>query len=253
MWYINIINLRNQNYDEGSFEFYLCRRGGRMETIMAYAKTYYLNIAFLRSEEAIAAYIDKVSPERKQRIETTKRLETKAALLGAGLLLNEVLTKTLGLSDLTLETNEHGKPALKNHPEIHFNLSHSADMAVLTVSDTECGVDIETTQRPHEAMGVANRFFSRNEYAAMMLSANPNEAFCRLWTLRESYVKMRGKGFAIGLSTLKCDFHRGVCTIYQDNLPQTDAFFKEFRDIHGYRVAVCTNEAAEYSICEWKL
>ena len=220
---------------------------------MAYAKTYYLNIAFLRSEKAIATYIDKVSSERKQRIETTKRAETKAALLGAGLLLNEVLQKSFGLSDTELTVNEYGKPSLKNNPDLHFNLSHSGDIAILTVSDTPCGVDIESTARPHEAMGVANRFFSRNEYAAMMLSANPNEAFCRLWTLRESYVKMRGKGFAIGLSTLKCDFHRGVCTIYQDHLPQSDAFFKEFRDIPGYRVSVCTNEAAEHSFCEWKL
>lgn len=220
---------------------------------MAYAKTYYLNIAFLRSEKAIETYIGRVSPERKARIETTKRAETKAALLGAGLLLDEVLKKSCGLSDIELERNEHGKPSLKNHPELHFNLSHSGDVAILTVSDTECGVDIESTQRPHEAIGVANRFFSRNEYAAMMLSANPNEAFCRLWTLRESYVKMRGKGFAIGLSTLKCDFHRGVCTIYQDHLPQTDAFFKEFREIPGYRISVCTNQMADHSICEWKL
>lgn len=220
---------------------------------MAYAKTYYLNIAFLRKEKAIETYIDRVSPERRARIETTKRAETKAALLGAGLLLDEVLKKSFGLSDIELERNEHGKPSLKHRPDLHFNLSHSGDVAILTVSDTECGVDVESTQRPHEAMGVANRFFSRNEYAAMMLSANPNEAFCRLWTLRESYVKMRGKGFAIGLSTLKCDFHRGVCTMYQDNLPQTDAFFKEYRDLPGYRISVCTNEPAEHSFTVWKL
>ncbi len=221
--------------------------------IMAYAKTYYLDIAFLKSEKAIETYIDRVSPERKSRIETTKRMETKAALLGAGLLLDEVLKKSFGLSDIETETNEFGKPSLKNHPEIHFNLSHSGDVVILTVSDAECGVDIESTQKPHEAMGVANRFFSRNEYAAMMLSADPNEAFCRLWTLRESYVKMRGKGFAIGLSTLKCDFRRGVCTISQDNLPQTDAFFKELREIPGYRVSICTNEPAEHSFSVWKL
>ena len=221
--------------------------------MMAYAKTYYLNIAFLRSEKAIETYIDRVSPERKARIETTKRAETKAALLGAGLLLDEVLKKSFGLSDIELEKNEYGKPSLKNHTDLHFNLSHSGDVAILTVSDTECGVDVESTQRPHEAMGVANRFFSRNEYAAMMLSANPNEAFCRLWTLRESYVKMRGKGFAIGLSTLKCDFHRGVCTMHQDNLPQTDAFFKEYRDVPGYRISVCTNEPAEHSFIVWML
>ena len=73
---------------------------------MAYAKTYYLNISFLRSDEAINTYIDRVSPERKQRIETTKRAETKASLLGAGLLLDEVLTKSYGLTEIELETNE---------------------------------------------------------------------------------------------------------------------------------------------------
>jgi 4'-phosphopantetheinyl transferase len=181
--------------------------------MMAYAKTYYLNFSFLLSEEAIRSHLHLVSPERQQRIETTKRLETKASLLAAGILFNEVMRKSLDISDPEIQNNEYGKPYLKNYPSIYFNISHSANIAVLTVSDTECGVDIENTAKPHEAMGVANRFFSRNEYAAMMLSANPNEAFCRLWTLRESYVKMRGKGFAIGLSTLKCDFHRGVCAM----------------------------------------
>ena len=221
--------------------------------IVAYAKTYYLNFTFLLSEEAIRSHLHLVSAERQQRIETTRRLETKASLLAAGILFQEVMTKSFGISDLEIQTNEYGKPYLKNHPSLYFNISHSANIAVLTVSDTECGVDIENTAKPHEAMGVANRFFSRNEYAAMMLSANPNEAFCRLWTLRESYVKMRGKGFAIGLSTLKCDFHRGVCTIYQDHLPQPDACFKEFRDVLGYRIAVCTQGVAEHSISEWKL
>lgn len=89
----------------------------------------------------------------------------------------------------------------------------------------ECGVDIEKIEASHNMMGIANRFFSLPEYNAMLLSQNPKEAFCRLWTLRESYVKMRGTGFDIGLSTLRCDFHRGVCSIYQDEILQTDAFF----------------------------
>ena len=169
-------------------------------------------------------------------------------------LLADALEKVYGVSlnSLSVQKNEFGKPYFENS-DIYFNISHSANIAVLTVADTECGVDIENTAKPHEAMGVANRFFSRNEYAAMMLSANPNEAFCRLWTLRESYVKMRGKGFAIGLSTLKCDFHRGVCMLYQDGIQQTDACFKEFRDVYGYRISVCTQGIAEHSISEWKL
>lgn len=220
---------------------------------MSYAKTYYLNFASLRSEEAISNYINEVTPERKARIETTKRLETKASLLGAGLLLKAVLKKEYGLSDFEIETNEFGKPFIKDHADLHFNLSHSGEIAVCTVSDTDCGVDIENTLAPHETMAIANKFFSRNEYVAMMLSPNPDEAFCRLWTLRESYVKMRGKGFAIGLSTLRCDFHRGVCTIYENHILQEDAFFREIKDVKGYRISVCTKGECEHSTEEIKI
>ena len=217
------------------------------------AKTYYLNFASLRSEEAIQKYINEVTPERKARIETTKRLETKASLLGAGLLLKAVLQKEYALSDFTLETNEFGKPFIAGREDIRFNLSHSGDVAVCTVCDTDCGVDIENVSTPHDAMAVANRFFSRNEYAAMMLSPNPNEAFCRLWTLRESYVKMRGKGFAIGLSTMRCDFHRGVCSLYENHILQDDAFFREIKDVKGYRISVCTKGECEHSTEEIKI
>lgn len=217
------------------------------------AKTYYLNFSSLRSEEAIANRITSVTAERQQRIETTKRMETKLSLLGAGLLLKAVMEKEYGIGEFTVDTNEYGKPFLKEYPDIRFNLSHSGDYAVCTVSDTDCGVDIENTTAPHETMGVANRFFSRNEYAAMMLSPNPNEAFCRLWTLRESYVKMRGKGFAIGLSTLRCDFRRGVCSIYEEHILQQDAFFREIREIPGYRVSVCTKGECEHSVEEIKI
>ena len=220
---------------------------------MAYARTYYLNFSSLRTEAMINTYLDHVTPDRKERIETTKRIETKASLLGAGLLLRYVLNGEYGLSDFTIETNEHGKPYIKEHPEIHFNLSHSGDIAVCTVSDTECGVDIENVNALHDTMKVANRFFSRNEYNAMLLSPNPNEAFCRLWTLRESYVKMRRKGFAIGRSTLRCDFHRGGCSMYQYDILQDDAFFRELKGVPGYRISVCTKGEAEHTLTEVKL
>ncbi len=40
--------------------------------------------------------------------------------------------------------NEHGKPTLKNHPHIHFSMSHCKVAAGCLVSDRPCGFDIET-------------------------------------------------------------------------------------------------------------
>lgn len=214
---------------------------------MAYAKTYYTNFSELFSDEAIAAHLDSVSAERRERIACAKRTETKASLLAGGLLIRAAL-KANGIEDPVIQVNEHGKPYLANHPELHFNLTHSGTFAVCTVSDTDCGVDIEQISGHHEIMAVANRFFSTKELMAMLMSPNQNEAFCRLWTLRESYVKMRGKGFAIGLSTLKCEFPRGACAIYEGGVHQADARFHEWKTIPDYRISVCTKGDAEHTI-----
>ena len=36
-----------------------------------------------------------------------------------------------------LSYGQHGKPYLRNHPEIHFNISHCEGLAVCVFSDTE--------------------------------------------------------------------------------------------------------------------
>ncbi len=215
---------------------------------MAYAKTYYTNFSELLSEDAVSSRLDKVSEARRERIACAKRLETKASLLAGELLIREALKASHGIENPVIAVGEYGKPYLPDEPNVHFNLTHSGTFAVCTVSDTDCGVDIEQISKPHEIMAVANRFFSTKELAAMLMSPNQNEAFCRLWTLRESYVKMRGKGFEIGLSTLKCDFHRGVCSIYESGILQKDASFHEWKTVPDYRISVCTKGEAEHTV-----
>ena len=97
-------------------------------------------------------------------------------------------------------------------------------------------------------MQLSSRFLSTLESDAVMMSENPNRAFCRLWTLRESYVKMRGRGFDIGLSTLRCDFHRGKASIYEGGVLQKDAFFKEIYGVIGYQASVCLKEERDVEV-----
>ena len=220
---------------------------------MNFAKTYYADFSKLLKEENRAPFMNLITEERRARIETCKREETKASILASELLLREVLRAQYGITELNLKTNEYGKPYLADHKEIHFSLSHSGTMVICTISDVECGADIEKIDKNHEVMGVANKFFSTAEYTAMYLSPNPKEAFCRLWTLRESYVKMRGKGFNIGLSTLRCDFHRGACSLYEGGILQADAHFKELKNVVGYRISVCTKGECTHEIFEAKM
>jgi len=214
-----------------------------------FCKTYYADTAaFINDESLIEKRLGEVDESRRERIARARFADTKADILAGGLIIKAALRDACGITKFKTEKNEFGKLYLSTHPDVFFNISHSGTKIICTVSDVECGIDIEDVAAPHRIMELSSRFLSTLETNAVMMSEDPNRAFCRLWTLRESYVKMRGRGFDIGLSTLKCDFHRGKASIYEQGVLQQDAFFKETQGIIGYQASVCTKEERENSV-----
>jgi 4'-phosphopantetheinyl transferase len=107
--------------------------------------------------------------------------------------------------------NRYGRPEidLSAHPDLpaslhplRFNLSNTRGLIACAISSArEIGVDVEDTERAGETVGIADRFFSPLEVAA--LHALPEEGrrsrFFDYWTLKEAYIKARGMGLAIPL------------------------------------------------------
>ena len=141
-----------------------------------------------------------------------------------------------------------GKPYVSNRDGVFFSVSHTGKYVLCAVSDTEVGADLEEIAEAQTVMPIADRFFTPLERDAISLSPSPAEAFCRLWTLRESYVKMTGKGFDRGLAPLAMVFPSGTPKIKVDGKIREDVFFTEIRDVYKCRGAVCTEKEAEYSI-----
>ena len=189
-----------------------------------------------------------VSEERRARVERVRKNSAKAELLAAEIVRDYALKTVFDIEHAETETGEFGKPYLKGEKDKFFNISHSGRIVACTVSDVECGLDIECFDHPHDMMNVAGRFFSTQEQSAIMLSPNPIEAFCRLWTIRESYVKMRGTGFSMGLKALKCGFSRGKASMFVNEIYQQDAKFQEFRNIYRYRACICTKGEVEHEV-----
>ena len=189
-----------------------------------------------------------VSEERRARVERVRSDSMKAELLAAEIVRDYALKTVFGIENPEIEIGELGKPMLKGETDKFFNISHSGRIAACTVSNVECGLDVECIEHPHEMMNIAGRFFSTLEQNAVMMSPNPNEAFCRLWTIRESYVKMRGTGFSMGLKALKCGFRRGKAFMFVNEIYQQDAHFLEFKHIYGYRSCICTNKEVEHDV-----
>lgn len=195
----------------------------------------------LAKAEVFAAYYDQMSQMRRSKIDRLKREADKRRALGAGVLLDEGLKK-YGLSErnVKIEIGENGKPYLPDHPQIHFNLSHSGKQALAVFADTQVGCDIE--QMHSAKLSVARRFFCPSEYAWLISQPTERrqEAFYRIWTLKESFMKATGLGMKLPLDAFEFLLGREEVKISQ-SVDEAEYRFIEFAP-EEYRAAVCVRE-----------
>jgi len=119
--------------------------------------------------------------------------------------LRLLLGAYLGLPGKAIKINRRnrGKPVLDAtvHTEnLHFSMAKSRDRLLIGFS-TSCylGVDLEPARRrAHNALGVAQRYFSPAESAALAAfpAAQRDAAFLRAWACKEAVVKASGQGIA---------------------------------------------------------
>jgi 4'-phosphopantetheinyl transferase len=107
---------------------------------------------------------------------------------------------------LAFAQTEYGKPFLIN-PEaagFHFNLSHSEDLALVSVTmDREVGVDIEFMRSNSATIDVAEHFFSVAEVYTLtgLDPSHRTQGFFNCWTRKEAYIKARGEGLSLALDS----------------------------------------------------
>lgn len=127
----------------------------------------------------IESCLGAVSPYRREKTLRLKNDDDKRRSLGAELLLK----KSAGSCGYSL--TENGKPYFPDGP--CFSLAHCGDYALCAVSDHPVGADIELVRG--NVLRLAERFFLPDEAALVQSAQCPEDEFCRLWTLKESYIK----------------------------------------------------------------
>lgn len=95
---------------------------------------------------------------------------------------------------------EGGKPFIKGRPDIHFNMSHCPAAALCAISDRPVGADIERI-RPYNAE-LARRVLDAAEVARVENASRPEVEFARLWTMKESVLKLTGEGIRRDLKSV---------------------------------------------------
>jgi 4'-phosphopantetheinyl transferase len=131
--------------------------------------------------------------------------------------LRQILAEVLGVEPQHLQfaVGPYGKPQLTGDWErsgLQFNLSHSADRALLAWSWRRAvGVDIELWRPLHDAAALVRRYFSASEIAAW--DALPSEVreqgFFDCWTRKEAYIKAVGRGLGLPLDSFDVSLGRG--------------------------------------------
>jgi 4'-phosphopantetheinyl transferase len=103
-------------------------------------------------------------------------------------------------------SHEHGRPSLatiagSNDAAPSFSLSHSGDVAVVAIAPEPVGVDVERVRPRRYLDAVARRVLRDDEFArwAARPEADRLDAFLRVWTAKEAYLKLLGVGITRAL------------------------------------------------------
>lgn len=159
----------------------------------------------------LSHYLGFLSSAEKLRYD---QYHPKAARL---FLISRVLVKTvladkLGISPhhVNIQLHPNGKPFVQGSKAVYFNLTHSADVIILAVTEEgEIGVDIEQVDREFEWMRVDSvlapieiEWIEENKLTDPF-SVYPR--FFQIWTLKEAYIKCTGEGMSRHLK--KLNFH----------------------------------------------
>ncbi len=203
-------------------------------------KLYTMNTEELSDEAYYRKCYDSLSVCRQQKIDSYRFPADRKLSMGAGLLLDRGLAEYgLREAEVRIVQGENGKPYLPDYPQIHYSLSHSGNMALAVFAGTEIGCDIEQVQAAN--LKLAQRFFCPREYAyiAERKGERQDYAFCRLWTLKESFLKVTGMGMKLPLDSFEFELSE---TEQRITIHQTyDGHQYEFteHDFGRYHAAIC--------------
>ena len=150
-----------------------------------------------------------LSPPEQTRADRYHFDADRDLFVTCGAALRRILGQRMSIppGDVSVETDPIGKPFVANL-DVHFNVSHSAGKGLIAVSQQPVGIDVEPIRPMRDASGVAKRFFTDREQAAIFRYEEPDQIshrFLMCWTLKEALLKARGVGLTASLTDFSVD------------------------------------------------
>jgi 4'-phosphopantetheinyl transferase len=167
--------------------------------------------------DLVKAFARTLAPDEKARAERFKFDKHRNRFIAGRGVLRELLGRYLKANpqDLRFDYSSNGKPrfaAAFPGNGVHFNLSHSEDLAVMAATKIgNVGVDVECVRALKDMDHLVARFFSAREselFQTVPADEKPS-AFFNLWTRKEALLKATGEGITRALSLVEVSFLPG--------------------------------------------
>lgn len=179
------------------------------------------------SGEALESLIAELPEWRRKEAMNYKHEQGRRENALSYRLLCDMLHEFCGISEApAFKYNEHGKPFLRDCPDIYFNLSHCKKAIACVISDNECGIDVECMGR--YKVPLAQYSMSDEELQRISEAPDADRLFTSLWTQKEALLKLTGEGITDDLKT--------VLTSPRMNDVKMESFVKD-----GYACSIATS------------
>ncbi|WP_066874814.1 4'-phosphopantetheinyl transferase family protein [Clostridium mediterraneense] len=172
-----------------------------------------------------------------------KKSDKIQSLIGEIIIRTELMEKfNLKNKEINFIENKYGKPRIIELEDFYFNLSHSGSYIVAAISDSEVGIDIEEMQEFQDFKEIAENFFSKEEVTYILEGTKEEtvDRFYEIWTLKEAYVKFKGKGLSIPLESFTIFFDRHNNIKVKKSGEESYEFLKLIEILPKYKLALCS-------------
>lgn len=203
------------------------------------------------------AFLSKISVKKQNQVKRYRYIKDSLRCLLGDILIRKIAINKFNVvnEEIVFDQNQYGKPYIKNFYDFHYNISHSGEWIVCAIDSKKIGVDIQVIE-PIDYT-IFKKFFSSIEFKNILSKRETERInyFYDLWTLKESYIKMVGKGFEIPLNTFSILFDNGIEVLDNNSIKKCYNFNLINLD-YKYKLAVCSvnpnliNEIKLYNISD---
>jgi 4'-phosphopantetheinyl transferase len=170
----------------------------------------YMGLIVANDARPLFGCFETLSVQEKHRAERFVHEQDRREFLIAHGLIRAALSRAVPAVDPAnwlINPDQDGRPYVAGPTGVgclHFSLSHTKGCVACAVSPNEAiGIDVEECSPRDGLLEIAERNFSAEEIAtlrALEAQEQPNRFF-EYWTIKEAYIKARGKGLRIPLNS----------------------------------------------------